>query len=372
MSSAIAALTDLGQSPWYDNLTRALLVDGGLRRLLVDDGIRGVTSNPTIFEKAISGGAGYDEALRSLRERAVDPEPGYWELVCADITQAADLLAGVHDATSGTDGFVSVEVSPHLAHDTAATVAAATELWTRLGRRNVMIKIPATEAGLPAITATVAAGINVNVTLVFALSRYEAVIDAYLTGLEQRIAAGESVAGVHSVASFFVSRLDTEADRRLPEGSPLRGRTAVASARLAYQVFKQRFSGARWDALVSRGANLQRPLWASTSTKNPAYPPLLYVETLIGPHTVNTLAPPSVEVLHAQPVRWRPDTVEEDLDGAHAVMADLAAAGVDLDDVTTTLERDGLDAFARSYDAAIGAIERRLAFVGGQAAGRPA
>ncbi len=358
MSSAIAALCSFGQSPWYDNLTRSMLRDGGLAALVHDDGIRGVTSNPTIFEQAIRTGTGYDDALRT-GEPDRDPAALYWDVVCADVADAADLLADVHDASSGADGFVSVEVDPHLAHDTSGTVAAATALWDRLGRRNVMIKIPATEAGLPAITAAVAAGINVNVTLIFARARYDAVIDAYLTGLEQRVAAGEPVAGVHGVASFFVSRVDTETDRRLPEGSPWRGRAAVANARLAYQVFKQRFAGPRWEALASRGANLQRPLWASTSTKNPAYPPTAYIAPLVGRHTVNTLAPASIEVLRRDPPRWRADTVEEGLDEAHACFAALAEAGIDFDDVTDTLEREGVAAFARSFDAALEALAGR-------------
>lgn len=363
MTSAIAQLNDFGQSPWYDNLARSLLVDGGLAALVRDDGIRGVTSNPTIFEKAMAAGEGYDEQLKQCASEGHTIEESYWALVVDDVSHAADILRPVYDSTDGADGFVSVEVSPDLAHDTPGTCRQAVELFGRLQRPNVMIKIPATVDGLPAITETIAAGINVNVTLIFSLARHEQVIEAYLAGLERLTASNGNLAGVSSVASFFVSRVDTETDRRLPDGSPLRGKAAVANARLAYQLFSQRFSGARWEALAAKGARLQRPLWASTSTKNPAYPPTLYVDDLIGQHTVNTLAPASIDALHAGKATLRADTIEEDIDGAHAVINGLAAAGVDFDDVTATLEREGVDSFSASFHDAFATLEKRRAEV---------
>ena len=260
-------------------------------------GIRGVTSNPTIFEKAMAGGNDYDAQLREVTRAGASTEDAYWDLVTTDIEHAADVLRPVYDRLEAADGYVSVEVSPDLAHDTAATTQQAKELWERLARPNVMIKIPGTAEGLPAIIDTLAAGINVNVTLIFSLERYQEVIGAFLSGLERRAAAGGDLRNLASVASFFVSRVDTETDRRLPEGHPLRGKAAVANAKLAYQLFLKELSGARWEKLEAAGARKQRPLWASTSTKNPAYSPTLYVDELIGADTVNTLAQASVDVL---------------------------------------------------------------------------
>lgn len=360
MASAIARLNDFGQSPWYDNITRSMVREGGLAALVADDGIRGVTSNPTIFEKAIAGGEGYDDQLLSLHRDGTGTEDAFWALAVDDIGHAADILRPVYDAQGGGDGFVSIEVSPLLAHDTAATIEQAAALFARLGRPNILIKIPATVEGVPAIEETIAAGINVNVTLIFSLERHAEVIEAYLRGLERLVASGGDPAQVASVASFFVSRVDTETDRRLADGSPLRGRAAVANAKLAYELFRQRFAGERWDALAAKGARLQRPLWASTSTKNPAYSPTLYVDTLVGPDTVNTLAPASVDALHDGDVNLRPNTVSEDVEGAHQVMADLAAAGVSYDDVTATLEREGVASFAQSFRDLLGTLERRV------------
>jgi transaldolase len=359
--SAIARLNDFGQSPWYDNLARPLLTGGGLARLVADDGIRGVTSNPTILEKAIGAGEGYDEQLAACADAGKSVEDTYWEVVLDDIRAATEVLRPVYDATGGHDGFVSVEVSPTLARDTAGTQAAAVWLWQQVDRPNVMIKIPGTLEGLPAIEESIAAGINVNVTLIFSLDRHAAVIDAYLAGLARLAASGGDVSSVNSVASFFVSRVDSETDKRLPDDSPLRGKAAVANAKVAYELFRQRFSGAEWDALAANGAKLQRPLWASTSTKNPAYSPTLYVDELIGPDTVNTLAPASIDALHAGDTGMRADSVAEDIEGAHAVFAGLADAGIDFTDVTDTLETEGVDSFAASFADAFTTIEKRRA-----------
>ncbi|MGH9027042.1 MAG: transaldolase [Acidimicrobiia bacterium] len=359
MTSAITRLADFGQSPWYDNLTRDLLERGELRRLIEEDGIRGVTSNPTILEKAMSQGHAYDEQLREVAEHG-SIEDGYWELVERDIAAAADLLRPVHEQLAAADGFVSLEVSPDLAHDTAGTIDAARTLFERLGRANVMIKIPGTREGLPAIEASLAAGINVNVTLIFSLGRYDEVVDAFMTGLERRAAAGHDIARLGSVASFFVSRVDTETDRRLPDGDPRRGKLAVANAKLVYQRFLERFSGSRWEALTDRGARVQRPLWASTSTKNPAYSDTMYVDELVGRDTVDTLAQASIDALHdhGDP---KPDTILTGLEDAVHLLGELEAAGVDYDDVTATLEREGVESFARSYHDGLQTLEKRAA-----------
>jgi transaldolase len=350
---------EFGQSPWYDNLTRALVLDGGLADL-VRDGIRGVTSNPTIFDKAMGSGDRYDDQMLACARAGKTIEETYWALVVDDITHATDVLRPVYDAASGADGLVSVEVSPELAHDTEQTCSSAVDLHTRIGRPNVMIKIPATLEGLPAITRTIAAGINVNVTLIFSLARHDAVIDAYLDGLEQLDANGGDVGTIASVASFFVSRVDSETDKRLPEGHELRGKAAVANARLAYQLFRKRFAGERWEALAAKGARLQRPLWASTSTKNPDYSPTLYVDELVGPDTVNTLAPASIDALcDGGGSGLRANSVADDPAGAQQVIDALAEAGVDFDDVTDTLEREGVASFADSYRDALATLERR-------------
>jgi transaldolase len=357
--SPIARLNELGQSPWYDNLTRTYVRGGGLSEMIERDGIRGVTSNPTILEKALAAGEGYDEQLAELARAGKSTEDIYWELVLADIRAAADSLSQVRESTEGGDGFVSVEVAPDRAHDTAATIEQAAWLHGRVARPNVMVKIPATVEGLPAVEETLARGISVNVTLIFSLRRYDAVIDAYQRGIERLLESGGNPASVRSVASFFVSRVDTEADRRLPDPHPLRGRIAVANARLAYAKFLERFAGPRWESLAAEGAALQRPLWASTSTKNPEYPDTLYVDELIGPNTVNTLAQPSVDAYrdHGDP---QPLTITRDVDGAEQVMTDLASAGIEYDDLTATIEREGVDAFARSYFDGLASLDKRV------------
>ena len=362
MPSAIPKLIEFGQSPWYDNLTRAVAT-GGLDALMQEHGIRGVTSNPTIFEKAMGSGNDYDEQLREVTAKGTSTDDAYWELVLTDIGHAADRLRPVYDRLDGYDGFVSVEVAPDVAHDVESTVAQAKVLWGRLNRPNVMIKIPATAEGVPAITETLAAGINVNVTLIFSLDRYNEVIGAFLSGLEGRVANGGDISRLASVASFFVSRVDTETDRRLPEGSRLRGRAAVANAKLAYQMFAAELQGPRWEKLEAAGARKQRPLWASTSTKNPAYSPTLYVDTLVGENTVNTLAQASIDVLAKGDGDLHANAVLEGVDEARKSMDDLAAAGVDFGDVTATLEREGVDSFEKSFNDALATLEKKAAEV---------
>jgi transaldolase len=363
MPSAILRLHDFGQSPWYDNLTRALAT-GGLNDLIRDHGMRGVTSNPTIFEKAMTQGTDYDEQLKAVTGHGASIEDAYWDLVLSDIGHAADILRPIYDDLHAYDGYVSVEVSPLYANDTAKTIAQAKELWARVNKPNVMIKIPATLEGLPAITEVIGSGINVNVTLIFSLERYKAVAEAYVAGLEQAQAAGHGLSTLASVASFFVSRVDTETDKRLPDDSPLRGKAAVANAKLAYVEFTNFFAGPRWKKLEDAGAKVQRPLWASTSTKNKAYSPTLYVDELVGEHTVNTLAQASVDVLaKGDDSKLRAGAITEDVDGARKVFADLQAAGVDFDDVTATLEKEGVDSFAKSFTdvlATLGAEASKL------------
>jgi transaldolase len=362
--SPIALLAEFGQSPWYDNLTRQLATEGGLTRMIEEDGIRGVTSNPTILEKAMAAGEGYDEQLIKLGRSGADIDATYWSLVLDDIRHAADVLRPTYDSLDGADGFVSVEVAPDRAHETAATLEQVRWLHGQAARPNVFVKIPATLAGIPAIEESLAEGIPINITLIFSLVRYAQVIDAYFRGLERYAEQGGDVSRVASVASFFVSRVDTEADRRLPEGHPLRGKVAVANAKLAYQLFLEKFTGDRWAALEARGARKQRPLWASTSTKNPAYSDTLYVDELVGRDTVNTLAQPSIDALrdHGNP---QPDTILRDVDGARRVIDELPAAGIDYDDLTDTLERDGVGSFTRSYRDCLASLEKRAAEITG-------
>jgi len=361
MTSAIARLHDFGQSPWLDNLTRPLITEGGLQRLRDEDGIRGVTSNPTIFEKAMGTGHAYDAELVQCAKDGLTIEESYWRLVADDVGHAADILKPVYDQTGGADGYVSIEVSPDLAHDTKGTLAQAAELFKTVGRKNILIKIPATEEGIPAIEANLAAGINTNITLIFALDRYRQVMEAFLSGMERFVAGGGDASTLASVASFFVSRVDTETDRRLPEGHALRGKAGVANAKLAYELFQQRFAEDRWRPLAARGARVQRPLWASTSTKNPAYSPTLYVDDLIGRDTVNTLAQASIDALHQGDGNLRADTVTEDVDGARTAIAGLAGAGVDFTDVTDTLEREGVASFSTSIHDCFKTLEKKRA-----------
>jgi transaldolase len=363
-------LTDLhrsgGQSPWLDNLRRDWIRDGELARW-VARGVRGVTSNPSIFEKAMTGQAVYDDQFRSLVAEGRPVEECYWEMVVTDISEALAVLRPVFDESHGVDGFVSVEVAPSLARDTAGTLAAARHLHELIGAPNLYVKIPGTAEGLPAIEAVIADGNSVNVTLLFSVSRYAEVIEAYLAGLE---ACEGSLEGVSSVASFFVSRVDSEIDKRLeaigtPEALALKGKAAVANAQLAYQLFLERFRGPRWEALAARGARVQRPLWASTSTKDPTYPDTLYVDTLIAPDTVNTMPEATLEAFEARGTVAR--TADADLDGAEAVLARLAELGIDLDEVTRQLETEGVASFEKSFDGLLTSLQDKASSLAGEA-----
>ncbi len=363
----VQQLSALGQSIWLDFIERRMVQSGELRNL-VEQGVAGVTSNPTIFQQAIAKSDAYNEELTQLAGGKADAKSIFETLAIADIQAAADVLRGVYDAAGGHDGFVSLEVAPTLAHDTEATIAEARRLHAAVNRPNLMIKVPATKAGLPAIRQLIADGICVNVTLIFSLERYAEVKEAYIAGLEERAAEGKPVDKVASVASFFVSRVDVAIDAMLDTLAQedteradwyksLRGKVAVANSKLAYVQFEEKFAGERWAQLTDKGARVQRPLWASTSTKNPAYPDLIYVDTLIGPHTVNTMPPQTLEAFldHGTPLR----TVDQHLDQARTDLAAVAAAGISLDKVTDDLEADGVKKFADSFEQLLNTIEER-------------
>ena len=359
---------ECGQSPWLDNLKRGYITSGRLAQVC-SSGIRGLTSNPTIFQKAIQGSNDYDDQLGSLLRQETDTTAIYWNLVVQDIIGALDVFASVYESSNGADGFVSVEVDPGLAHDTAATQLAARELQQRINRANVMIKIPATTEGIPAIRTMIGEGRNVNVTLIFGLDRYREVIEAYIGGLE--VLAGNTLGAlppVSSVASFFISRVDTEVDHRLETiGSTvalqMRGKSAIAQAKLAYELFQRMFSGPRWEALAKRGARPQRPLWASTSTKNPDYPDTLYVDELIGPDTVNTLPDSTIEAFLTRGIVKQ--TIGTNVDQSHSHWTALQTIGIDMADVATQLEREGVSSFKRSFDELITALTAKTALIQG-------
>jgi transaldolase len=343
-------LADEGQSVWIDYLSRDLIHSGELERLMKRDAVVGVTSNPTIFQKAISSGSAYDEQLRAELEDTDDPKELFIRLAARDVGDACDLLRRVWDEGGGKDGYVSIEVDPRLAYDTEKTVAEAVRLHSLIDRPNLFVKIPATKPGLPAIEDMIAKGKSINVTLIFSLERYREVAEAYIRGLERLVAGGGDPSRVASVASFFVSRVDTEADRRLDDiggHERLKGKLAIANARLAYQRYKGLFSGERWEFLASKGATPQRCLWASTSTKNPAYSDVLYVEELIGRDTVNTM--PEETIAAFQDHGKVAPTLEKGLGRAEKLLEQLAAAGVDYADVTDTLEREGVQKFTDSF-----------------------
>ena len=358
---------EYGQSPWLDNLKRSYITGGELDRQ-IKAGIRGLTSNPTIFQKAIQGSADYDEQFRALVAAGGSTLDHYWAMVLQDINGALDAFAPLYHDSFGGDGYVSVEVAPSLAHDGPGTEAAARELHLAIDRPNLMVKIPGTEEGLPAIRQMIAEGRSINVTLIFSLDRYQKVMDAYVEGLEQYVGTVDAdPANVASVASFFISRVDSEVDARLdaigtPEALALKGKAAIAQAKLAYAAFQRTFSGPRWQALADEGAVPQRPLWASTSTKNPAYPDTLYVDTLIGPNTVNTLPDNTIEAFADHGNLGR--TIDADVAQAEADWAALTAVGVDLDDVAAKLERDGVASFQKSFDELIEALAEKAATFG--------
>jgi transaldolase len=354
--SRLHQLSELGQSVWIDSLSREWLETGELARMMREDAVVGVTSNPTIFQKAMSEGEWYDEQLREVLNGEDDLKEIFLQLAARDIQGACDLLRPVWDEGHGRDGYVSMEVDPNFAYDTAATVKEATRFHDWIDRPNLHVKIPATAPGLPAIEEMIARGRNINVTLTFSLERYAEVAEAYIRGLERLVASGGDPSTVASVASFFVSRVDTEADKRLDEiGRPdLKGKLAIANAKLAYQRGKEIFAGARWKALADKGATTQRCLWASTSTKNPEYRDVMYVEELIGPETVNTMPKETIEAFqdHGEVAL----TLEQGLDEARKLFRDLAAAGIDYDDVTETLEREGVQKFSDSFTELLGGI----------------
>ena len=359
--SRLHELSAHGVSVWVDSLSREMLETGELKRLLEEDAVVGVTSNPTIFERALATGDWYDEQLRAELERTEDTREVFFALAVEDIKRACDLLRPVWDRTSGVDGFVSLEVDPDLAYERDATFEQARELHDRVDRPNLFVKIPATVPGLGAIEDSIAAGRSINVTLIFSLERHAAVAEAYVRGLERLVEAGGDPTHVASVASFFVSRVDTEADRRLGEvgREDLQGRLATDNAKLAYEHYLEVFSGERWDALAAKGARPQRCLWASTSTKNPAYRDVLYVEELIGPATVNTM--PFETIAAFQDHGESRETLTEGLDAARALLDELASAGIDYDDVTETLEREGVQKFSDSFASLLSGIDAKRA-----------
>jgi transaldolase len=364
-------LESFGQSIWMDYIGRNTITSGELKQLINEDGVCGVTSNPSIFEKAIDQSHDYDDAIRALALEGNSAEAIYEALVLEDIRMAADVFRPTYDRLEGGDGFVSLEVNPHLAYDSEGTVAEARRLWSKLQRPNVFIKVPATRGGLPAIQQLISEGINVNITLLFGLPRHREVAEAYLAGVEERAVAGQPLGHVASVASFFLSRIDVLVDLLLEKiisargagagaAAVLRGQTAIASAKLAYSIYKDIFSSQRFATLSAKGARPQRVLWASTSTKNPDYSDVKYVEALIGPHTINTLPPETIGAYrdHGNPA----SRLEDDLDGARAVLGQLAAFGIDIDAVTQHLEEEGVEKFIKPYDSLIQALEaKRLA-----------
>jgi transaldolase len=369
MSERLTALAEAGVSIWLDDLSRERIETGNLADLVKNSSVVGVTTNPTIFAGALSDGERYDDQLRGLVDGGMSVDDAIFELTTTDVRNACDVLADAFSATGGVDGRVSIEVPPGLAFDTAATVEAAEKLWKAVDRPNLFIKIPATTEGLPAITEVLGQGISVNVTLIFGLGRYDEVMDAYLAGLEAAKAAGHSLADIHSVASFFVSRVDTEIDPRLDKLiggggdtsglADLKGKAAVANARLAYEAYEEKFAGGRFAALKADGANTQRPLWASTGVKNPDYPDTLYVSELVVANIVNTMPEKTMQAF-ADHGEVKGDMVTTRYDDARSVMAALGEAGIDYDDVIATLEREGVEKFAKSWDELVETVRGQM------------
>lgn len=364
LPAPLRALREAGVAIWLDDLSRELLRSGGLARLATERGVVGVTSNPTIFASALAKGDAYRSQLAELAAAGAGVDDAALRLMTDDVREACDLFAGLHRASDRLDGRVSLEVAPDLARDTAGTVAMARQLWTTVDRPNLYIKIPATVEGLPAIAEATAQGINVNVTLIFSLDRYQGVLDAYTDGLERALAAGRDLTTIDSVASFFVSRVDTAVDARLdaigsPEAADLRGRAAIANARLAYALFEEYTAGERWQALAAAGARVQRPLWASTGVKDKAYADTRYVDELVAPGVVNTMPGSTLEAV-ADHGHVTGDTVTAAYDDAREALARLAALGVDLDEVTDELEQQGVEKFEASWSELIGSVRDGL------------
>jgi transaldolase len=363
----LSQLTAEGVSIWLDDISRDRLRTGNLADLVTNWEVRGVTSNPTIFAHAISQGDAYDQQLADLAISGASPEEASRLITTYDIRWGCDVLRPVYDASEGVDGRVSLEVDPRLARETAKTIAEARTLWWMVDRPNLFIKVPATAEGLPAITACLAEGISVNVTLIFSLERYGEVIDAFMAGLEQAVAAGRDISRLASVASFFVSRVDTEVDSRLdkigtPEAAALRGKAAIANARLAYELYEQRIATPRWQALLAAGAKVQRPLWASTSTKDPAFEDTMYVVELVAPDTVNTMPEATLRAT-ADHAKLRGDTIRGTYEASRQVFADLAELGISYDDVVQVLEDEGVDKFAVSWNEFLGTIQANMGAV---------
>ncbi len=372
MNEIIKELNQIGQSIWYDNIERKLLEDGTLEGMVKRGEIRGITSNPSIFNKAISQSSYYDEDIKTLTQQGLSREDIYEQLAVRDIQHAADLFETLYKDTSGADGYVSLEVNPYLAHETEKTISEAKKIWKMVNRPNLMVKIPATLEGLPAITEAIAAGINVNITLIFSVKRYQAVIDAYLAGLEKRVKTGKEIGNIASVASFFVSRIDSKVDQQLEEllakdtGNSqelimdLAGKAALASGKMAFLTYKEIFGpdGTRFGNLAAGGARKQRALWASTSTKNPKFPDTMYVDELIGPETVNTIPPNTlVSFLDHGTVKR---TIDQRVEEARQVFKDLAKVGIDMEQVTQELESEGVESFAVAFTSLLDSLETRM------------
>ena len=368
-TNRLEQLHDVGQSIWLDSIDRRMLHDGELDRRIRDDALTGMTSNPTIFQKALSSGDAYDEQLLAA-EQGLNPMQLFELVETTDVRDACDAFAGVFSSTRGADGYVSIEVSPGVSHSADATYEEACRLWKTVDRPNVMVKVPGTEEGAVAVRRLTASGINVNITLLFAIEAHARVIEAYLAGLEDRVKASQPIDGIASVASFFVSRVDTEIDKRLDaliaKASPaekerlqmLKGRAAIANAKLAYKLFKEKFSGPRWEALAKHGGRVQRPLWASTSTKNPAYRDVMYVEELIGPDTVDTMPPATIDAFRDHGVVDR--TVDKKVSAAQGLLKEIEGVGISIDDVTAKLLKDGIASFQKSFDELLGGIETKV------------
>jgi len=363
MGNRVKSIHSFGQSIWLDFIARSIINSGELQKLIDEDGIRGVTSNPAIFEKAITGSSDYDSDIRQLANETTDNEQIFFGVAVKDIQSATDLFKGIYEESNAVDGYVSLEVSPFLALDAEKTAAQAVELWNKVDRKNVMIKIPGTKPGLKAIRESIAKGININVTLLFGLTRYEEVAEAYIAGLEDHLAAGHHIGHIASVASFFLSRIDVVVDPLLDEkGAPeLKGEIAIASAKKAYEIYKRVFSGPRWEKLAAQGAKPQRLLWASTSSKNPAFKDTKYVEALIGPDTVDTVPLETVEAFRDHGIAA--NTLEEGLDAATAALARLNDLGIDLDAITQQLEDEGIEKFNKPFEKLLQAIEDQKAKV---------